>query len=101
MSFKVDDEVQIVRAVPSGYNGWKNVWAYGMDSFVGNGIVYRIGSISSFGSGVSLYEIDTSRNSGYMWPIDALELVSTKPYARVIRKINAIDKIRKGLGYAF
>jgi hypothetical protein len=101
MLFEIGDEVEIVRKIPSKHGGWKNVWSPSMSQFVNNGRVYIITSISEHGSGLSLKDIDSGANSGYLWPTQALELANKVPFAKIIRKINAIDKIRKGLGYAF
>jgi hypothetical protein len=102
MSFEIGDEVEIVRSVKSHTEGWRNVWVDGMGYRVNDGVTYRITTIDTYGKNVYLQDAITGDPIAYGWPMTCLAPASTKSqYARVIRKINAIDKIRKELGYAF
>ena len=100
MSFEVGDEVEIVRSVKSHTEGWRNVWVDDMYNRVNDGIVYRIAYIGS--DNIYLEDAVTGDAVPFGWPMTCFSPASSKSkYAMVIRKINAIDKIRKDMGYAF
>jgi hypothetical protein len=67
---KVGDEVKVVRWIADHSDGWDNVWAVEMDSYIGSKDTFTVASVNK--SGVFFRE----DGGTYGFPPGALELVS-------------------------